>query len=227
MLDLQARVHLEEIEPRRIAAAFQQEFTRAGVAVAHRPRGGHRRGTHLLAHRGAKCRTRALLDRLDVGAAPSTRARTDARVPCASQRPGLDGRGRSIQPFHIQTPRHRCGLRLAAGAVNASGRFALSSRDLHAMPPPHAAGLIRTESNALPRSSERRVGLIGRRSPAQSGRRRRASVGARRSSIHFFQRRRRRQRKSGRPLAGPREVNPFERNRNQGDGIRFVTVPRR
>ena len=38
MLDLQPRVHLEEVEARVVAAAFEQELDRARVAIAGRAR---------------------------------------------------------------------------------------------------------------------------------------------------------------------------------------------
>ena len=51
MLDLQARVHLEEIEARVVAVAFEQELARAGVAIADRLGGGDGRRAHPLANR--------------------------------------------------------------------------------------------------------------------------------------------------------------------------------
>ena len=65
MLDLEARVHLEEVE---LAVAVEQELARAGVHVAGGLRGAHRR----LAHRAPQLRrhgdARRLLDHLLVAA---------------------------------------------------------------------------------------------------------------------------------------------------------------
>ena len=41
VLDLQPRVHLEEVEARLVALAFEEELDGAGVAVAGGPRRGH------------------------------------------------------------------------------------------------------------------------------------------------------------------------------------------
>ena len=43
MLDLQPRVHLEEVEPRVVAVALDEELDRAGVDVADRARRRDRR----------------------------------------------------------------------------------------------------------------------------------------------------------------------------------------
>ena len=64
VLDLQPRVHLQEVEPRVVSFAFEQEFAGAGVAIPHRFRRGNGRRAHALAHRRAERRTRAFLDRL-------------------------------------------------------------------------------------------------------------------------------------------------------------------
>ena len=41
VLDLEARVHLEEVEPRSVAVALEQEFDRSGVPVADLARRGY------------------------------------------------------------------------------------------------------------------------------------------------------------------------------------------
>ena len=64
MLDLQPRVHLEEVEPRIVSLAFEQELDRAGVAVAGGPGRGDRRRAHALAHGGRQRRRRTLFDDL-------------------------------------------------------------------------------------------------------------------------------------------------------------------
>ena len=85
VLDLQPRVHLEEVEPRVIAAAFEQEFAGAGVSIPHRFRRGNCRRAHALAHRRAQApHTGSPRPSSDAGVAPSIRARTDA--PCCRAR---------------------------------------------------------------------------------------------------------------------------------------------
>ena len=46
VLDLQARVHLEEVERRVVAVPLDEELDRAGVAVAGGAGRAHRRGGH-------------------------------------------------------------------------------------------------------------------------------------------------------------------------------------
>src|SRR5262245_23754833 len=46
MLDLQARVHLEEVEPRGITGTFEEELDRSGVAISRSPRHRNRRRSH-------------------------------------------------------------------------------------------------------------------------------------------------------------------------------------
>jgi hypothetical protein len=48
MLDLQARIHLEEIETRGLAAPVEKEFDRSRVAIARGARDGHGGVTHPL-----------------------------------------------------------------------------------------------------------------------------------------------------------------------------------
>src|SRR6187549_178039 len=64
MLDLQARVHLEEIETGAVAAAFQQELARPGVAIPDCVGRGDGGGAHALANRRTERGTRTLLDHL-------------------------------------------------------------------------------------------------------------------------------------------------------------------
>ena len=59
VLDLQARVHLEEVEP---AVLVEQELDRAGVGVADRSRDGGRRRRHRRAQRRRHGERRRLLD---------------------------------------------------------------------------------------------------------------------------------------------------------------------
>jgi hypothetical protein len=65
MLDLEARVHLEEIE---FALAVDDELHRPGAAVAHRRRQPHGRSRHLLAQLGRHERRGRFLDDLLVAA---------------------------------------------------------------------------------------------------------------------------------------------------------------
>ena len=60
MLDLQARIHLQKIEP----AVGNEALDRAGTLVAHVSRQGDRRLAHLMAKILADCRRRGLLDDL-------------------------------------------------------------------------------------------------------------------------------------------------------------------
>ena len=61
MLDLQARVHLEEII---LLVAIEHELARTGVDIADRRRGAHGRGTHLCAQLRRERDRRRLLDNL-------------------------------------------------------------------------------------------------------------------------------------------------------------------
>ena len=116
MLDLQARVHLEEVEPRRVAVALDEELDRAGVAVAGRARGGDRRRRSCARAAPASApATGSPRSPSDAAAAPSTRARRGARR----------GRGR----------RRRSALRRGAGAR--------SSRSTYSVPSPNAAAASR------------------------------------------------------------------------------------
>ena len=60
MLDLQARIHLQKIEP----TVGNQALDRAGTLVAHVSRQGNRRLAHLMAKLLADCRRWGLLDDL-------------------------------------------------------------------------------------------------------------------------------------------------------------------
>ena len=65
MLDLQPRVHLEEVEARaNRRSPSTQELHRAGVAIAGRARDRHRGLAHPLPQRRRDRRRRALLDHL-------------------------------------------------------------------------------------------------------------------------------------------------------------------
>ena len=62
MLDLQARVHFQEIEAGGVAGPIEQEFNRAGIAISRRTRDGHRRLAHPFAERRRQRRRWRLLD---------------------------------------------------------------------------------------------------------------------------------------------------------------------
>ena len=77
VLDLDARVHLEEVE---VALVVEQELERAGVGVLHRARGVDDRAAQLAAHLlGHRDRRRLLRAASGAGAGSSTRARRGAR----------------------------------------------------------------------------------------------------------------------------------------------------
>ena len=72
MLDLESRVHLEEVETRRVAGPFDEELHGPGVPIACPARDGNGSLTHALPQRRTDCRRRTLLNHLLV--APLDRA---------------------------------------------------------------------------------------------------------------------------------------------------------
>ena len=110
MLDLEARVHLEEVES---AALIDEELDRAGVRVADRGRDLQRRRAHpgalLGRHAAATATPRSPSG---AAAAPSTRARTGARACRASRRrPGPRRAAAARSPSRRRRPRRRTQLK--------------------------------------------------------------------------------------------------------------------
>ena len=64
MFDLEARVHLEKVEPGAVAVALDQELDGPGIPIAGRARRGHRGVTHPGTQGRRQRRRRALLDNL-------------------------------------------------------------------------------------------------------------------------------------------------------------------
>ena len=104
VLDLQPRVHLEEVEARLVAGPLEQELDRAGVDVAGGARGGHGGLAHARPHRRRQRRGRRLLD--DLLVPPLDRALPLEQVDAAAVRVGedldLDVAGTLDPPLHVE-----------------------------------------------------------------------------------------------------------------------------
>src|SRR5206468_2494340 len=88
MLDLQARVHLQEIE---ILVRVVEKFAGARAHVADGFRGGDRHVAHLLARRGVDGGARALLDHLLVTALDRALALASSTLEIGPGVPGTTG----------------------------------------------------------------------------------------------------------------------------------------
>ena len=144
MLDLDARVHLDEVE---LAVAGEQELHRADVGIADDLRRAHRRLAHLVAQPRGQHRARRLLDHLLMAALDraialaqmdhvATRCRRESEIR-------RDARARDISPDTSCASRTRPRSRRAPAGTG--GRSSFSSRTTRIpLPPPPAAALIST-----------------------------------------------------------------------------------
>ncbi len=164
MLDLQARVHLHEIE---CAARIEQEFDRAGADIAD----GLRRRDGGCAHARAAMpastrRRRRLLDRPSGGgAAPSSRARRDGRR-CRGVGEDLDldvARLSTIARSRISSPSPKAAV--ASERARAQARPATRSAVAHQ---PHARAAApgrrldhHRQADRLRLAQQHRVALLG------------------------------------------------------------------
>ena len=148
MLDLQPRVHLEEVEPRRVAVALEQELDRARIAVADRARGRDGRARRCCARsRPVTAGDGRFLDHLLVP--PLDRALALEEMDDVAVRIGEDldlDVSRALDPaLDVQRAVAECGLPLPAGPPG-SPRRALRRHAAVRMPlpPPPAEALTRT-----------------------------------------------------------------------------------
>ena len=132
MLDLEPRVHLEEVE---VARAIDDELDRAGRAVVH----GARQRCRLLAHRaprrGVEERARRLLDHLLVAALDRALALAEVehRAVAVGQHLDLDVARRldvALEEHPVVAERR---ARLALRPHEAFAQVALVERDAHAL----------------------------------------------------------------------------------------------
>ncbi len=175
MLDLQARVDLEEVER---AARIEQELDGAGADVPNAPRKGDRRRAHACTQRGVhgRRRRRRLLDHLLVAALHGTLA-----LEAVNERPV-----RVTEDLHLHVPRRvevaldeqraiaERGERLAPRGLDGFCKRTLGAHHAHPAPPAsrgrldehgvaertHVRGnLARVESLALEAVDDRQPGL--------------------------------------------------------------------
>ena len=164
VLDLQSRVHLQEVEAGVIALTLDQELDRACVAVTDRPRGRDRRVAHARAERRRQGGRRAFLDDLLVPAL--RRAVALEQVHGAAVRVGehLDfdmARARD-QPLDVEGIVAECGLRFVTRPGDRRREPVLGVDDPHAFSAPAGGGLDEQgKSGSLRGRFERGVGLIG------------------------------------------------------------------
>ena len=143
MLDLQAGVHLEEVE----APVLVEELDRAGALVAARPADLDRRRAHRLAQVVGKLGRRALLDELLVPALARAVPLTepDGVAVAVGEDLHLDvaGPGEVALEVDLGAPEGR--LRLALGGLHRLGRVSRRrSRPSCPRPPPPKAALMAT-----------------------------------------------------------------------------------
>ena len=139
MLDLQARVHLEEPE----LASFDEELDRARALVADGAGGGDRRIPHAPADRAGDDRRRGLLHHLLVP--PLHRAFPVVQVDDAAVGVGehlhlhVARRGQETLDEHLVRPER--GRRLAPGGGDRLGQFVRVRDHAHAAATPARRGL--------------------------------------------------------------------------------------
>ena len=173
MLDLQPRVHLEEVERGAVAPSLEQELDRAGVAVA----GGARRRDRGLAHArraapASRPATGSLRSPSGAAAAASTRARTRCTT-CRGRRAKIwtstwRGRSTSRSTYSVPSPNAAAPRAAPPGSRSIA---ASRSRDVRMpLPPPPADGFDqRRQADALDRRGDAVVGLIVGVSPGTTG----------------------------------------------------------
>ena len=152
MLDLEARVHLEEVE---LAVAVEEELAGAGIHVAGRLRGAHRG----LAHRARAApasRRRSAPPRSSSGggAAPSTRARRATACCRACRRAPGSRRGAGRRCTSRRRPRRRRRRSSPRGAPRRAPTSISPAlaHDAHALP---AAARRRLEQHRDSRTARR------------------------------------------------------------------------
>ena len=175
VLDLQARVHLEEVEA---AVGAEQELARAGADVVDRARGGDRGRAHPRAQLGGDDRRRRLLDHLLVAALDRAvaLAEVDDVAVRVAEHLDLDVARPLDRLLEVDGAVAERGGRLAARAVERRRRSSASSATRRMpLPPPPAAALMqdREADLAAPRraparrsGSRRRSGRCRRGRPA-------------------------------------------------------------
>ena len=198
VLDLQARVHLEEEEPGRFGvAALDEELDRAGVLIAARACGRDGGLAHPRAQRPASSpATDSPRGPSDAGAGPSTRARTARRSRHARRRRSVSRHGGDARPG---VPRRACRCQTHASASRRAActacRASSPSRDdAHADATAAARRLDQGRTaDALERRQHGLVGLLRRRVSRHDGHTRRLHQASRADlRSHRDHRRRRR-----------------------------------
>ncbi len=116
MLDLQPRVHLEEVEPRGIAGPFHEELHGPRVAISRLARDSDRRFTHALPQRRSDRRRRTLLDHFLVAALNRALAleQVDDVAVMIGEDLELDVARLLDQPFNVERAVAKRGHRFAS-----------------------------------------------------------------------------------------------------------------
>jgi hypothetical protein len=154
VLDLEARVHLEEIE---LPVGREQKLDGAGVAIAAGARRRDRHRPHLGAERGRQRGRRGFLD--DLLVPPLDRAVALAKVHGVSRRVGehldLDVTGTDDRLFQIYRIVAERGLGLATRAVVGGGELRFRLDEPHPLPSAAGGGLEHDGKANAPRRHER------------------------------------------------------------------------
>ena len=172
VLDLQARVHLEEVEA---AVGAEQELARAGADVVDRARRRDRRRAHLRAQLGRHHRRRRLLDHLLVAALDRAVALAEVDEVAVRVAEHLDldvarPLDRLLEVDRAVAERRR---RLAARAVERGGELGLARDQAHALAAAAGRRLDAgpgSRSSAPPRAPARRSGSRRRSGRCRRGR---------------------------------------------------------
>ena len=116
MLDLEPRVHLEEVEASGIAVPFDEELHGSGVSISRLARDSHRRFTHSLPQRRSDRRRWTLLDHLLVASLNGTLAleQVDDVAVMIGEDLELDMPRLLDQPFNVERTVAECGQRFAS-----------------------------------------------------------------------------------------------------------------
>ena len=143
VLDLQPRIHLEEVEQRSVPRALDQELDGAGVPVAGGTRSGNGGFSHARAQHGRERRRRALLDYLLVPSLQRTLAleQVDDVAVVVRDHLDLDVPGPLDEPLDVQRRVAECRGRFAPRTMERSGCLSSRPHDAHADAAPTRRGL--------------------------------------------------------------------------------------
>ena len=141
MLDLDARVHLDEIEILRTTAVVVQELQRAGAAIAHRARQLRGRFAQALARGGVQRGRGRFLEHLL--ATPLQRAFAFIQ---------MDGVLAVSQHLHFDVPRAQVAFQVDPAIAERRLRLGLGLRHLRAQ-----LGLVLHHADAAPAAAGRRL----------------------------------------------------------------------